>query len=73
MAQRYGKRPSEILKIKDEQTAFDFDAAIMIKADKIRSGEIKDTKTTKKEQSQQIAAVKALQAKVNQMKGIGNV
>ena len=36
VAQRYGKRPSEIACIEDEATAFDFDLAVMVFSDKKR-------------------------------------
>jgi len=72
IGQRYGKRPSEILGIKNEMDAFALDVEVANKSDYIHEHGFTDTKTIKKKQAQQIAAVKELQAKVNQMKGIGN-
>ena len=72
IGQKYGKRPSEIIGIKDSEVAFDFDAAVMIQAAKIQRGEFSSTKLKKLKQTKGFYSVKALQDKVRQSYRRGN-
>lgn len=57
MAQRYQSRPSEILKIDDNYTAFCFDEACDLIAYNIADGKEPHYKTEKKEKSGNSAAI----------------
>lgn len=68
VCQTYNKRPSEIIGINDELTAYDFDASVLFRATNISKGEITDKKMIKQRQSAGFAAVKMLQSRVSKGK-----
>lgn len=64
MCSLYGKRPSEFIGIKDERAAYDFDLTVMLKARKVRGGDIENTNVVKNRQTAGFSAVKKVQQKV---------
>ena len=64
MCTLYGKRPSEFIGIIDERVAYDFDLTVMLKARKVRAGDISQPDIIKNRQTAGFAAVKNVQQKV---------
>ncbi len=61
MAQAYSQRPSSLVGIRDERTAFDFDAAVFIRAAKVTKDGPKLTPEQELERlKQQFAAVERM-------------
>jgi hypothetical protein len=66
---RYGRRPSEILGIKEELFAFNVDVLVMLRGEQIKRGVLADNDLVKQRQSKGFSQVRALQMKVALSRG----